>query len=407
MTWRDRVRRQGWLLALAGLVGLVLIVAFSMEPEGEDRPDTTATTPARPSGTADLRFPPRGKYAGFSDNTFQTINEDSKHNVGVTADDEVAWARGVGANVHRITFAWIRAEPERGRLDRGYIDMMADFVRRFEAAGGRVIVSMWGAPDWASDRAECNGCYRPPTNDAAGGAAWRSFLRLVAKTFPNALAFEVWNEPNLVGFWGPKANPVHYARLANAALDEFSRAAPRARVLVGSLAGFAKDEPGQMSVSSFLREAVRGGLSRDFDGLSWHAYPLQVDGRVQDLDAPEGLRELKADVRRGAALLDPTMPQWITEAGVTTSGKNWGVSAEEQASGVLRLLDDLFDTPRVKAVLLHNLFEAHGYPQTSIERGFGVAKGLGRGVQTPKPAWCALREIAVDAGPPPPGVRCL
>ena len=62
---------------------------------------------------------------------------------------------------------------------------------------------------------------------------WQEFLEEVARRFPQAAAIEIWNEPNLSGFWKPEPQPERYARLVASAYEAIKAADPGIQVIAG------------------------------------------------------------------------------------------------------------------------------------------------------------------------------
>ncbi len=78
----------------------------------------------------------------------------------------------------------------------------------------------------------------PPTN-AAAVQAFGNFAQAAAQHFAGRGArFEIWNEPNIAGFWPPAANPTQYAALAQATIPRLHQGDPSAPVVTGGLSGF-------------------------------------------------------------------------------------------------------------------------------------------------------------------------
>lgn len=62
---------------------------------------------------------------------------------------------------------------------------------------------------------------------------WQEFLEEVARRFPQAAAIEIWNEPNLSGFWKPEPQPERYAGLVASAYEAIKAADPGIQVIAG------------------------------------------------------------------------------------------------------------------------------------------------------------------------------
>lgn len=103
----------------------------------------------------------------------------------------------------------------------------------------------------------------PPTN-AAQVPAFSNYAYAAAQHFAgHGVMFEVWNEPDISGFWrtGPDTNP--YAALTRAVIPAVHLGDPAAKVLVGAQSG---PDP------RFARGLLGLGGGEGADGGSLHPY---------------------------------------------------------------------------------------------------------------------------------------
>ena len=108
--------------------------------------------------------------------------------------------------------------------------------------------------------------------------------------------FEIWNEWNIDVYWGAQANLDHYLAVARASIPILRKECPKARVMLGSVAGFAygmstwsADELAKQERESLLLGAVRA-LAGEVDIIGWHPF------YSTDPDSPH-FRSYAADVR--------------------------------------------------------------------------------------------------------------
>ncbi len=155
--------------------------------------------------------------------------------------------------------------------------------------------------------------YGPVTDDS--GSFWKETgLR------PVPVAWQLWNEPNGSRYdcparadkCRPKATPVEYRKLVEAAARAMRRVHPRARI---GLAGLAETKRG-MSISTFLRgvygsKSTARRFARLFDAVSVHPYATNA----RDVQAVVGY--VRALARRAG---DPSARLWLTEIGWGTGG---------------------------------------------------------------------------------------
>lgn len=294
--------------------------------------------------------------------------------IGATLDD----LRDSGVDWVRVTAGWSviapdAASPVKPRFDardpaaypRGVWAKLDRVARETEQRGMRlaVDVAFW-APRWAVQRPGVNALTE---RDGVRPSDLADFAEAVARRYPNAAAFTVWNEPNhnafllpqwerVDGTWRP-ASPHAYRSMLQAVVPRLKAAAPRALALVGatSSVGSAQgDEPGErMSPLTFLRELAcvdeqLGPLNRpecaNFtalpgDGWSHHPYSLELEPWRSD-PRPETVRI--GDLGRLSSLLDRlhaagrtqrALPLYLTEFGYQTNPPDptWAVTAEDQS----------------------------------------------------------------------------
>lgn len=201
-------------------------------------------------------------------------------------------AAGIGWSRHDLT--WSAAEPERGRFDWSWYDAV---VERGEQAGVRILpILCYSAAYW-------------PPGEAQPNAPWKyadygRFAYEAAKHYAGRMdAFEVWNEPNLGGFWRGEPNAGEYVEMLRQAYQGIRRANHDATVIGGSIAAVGKlDWP-------YLEAMFACGAAKYMDALSLHPYrPMPEAGQPR---IAYRVRQLLAHY--GA----PNMPVWITEEGWT------------------------------------------------------------------------------------------
>ena len=226
-----------------------------------------------------------------------------------------------------------------------------------------VDVAFW-APRWAVERP---GPRADREREGIRPSDLADFGEAVARRYPQAVAFTVWNEPNhnafllpqwerVEGRWRP-ASPHAYRAMLEAVLPRLKAAAPGALALIGatSSVGSARgDRPGErMSPLTFVRElacvdeALRpldrpecaGFTALPGDGWSHHPYALELEPWASD-PRPETVRI--GDLGRLTTLLERLhaagrtqrrLPLYLTEFGYQTNPPDptWGVTAEDQA----------------------------------------------------------------------------
>jgi hypothetical protein len=306
---------------------------------------------------------------GFNDNAVD-------QGVGTPRQDADLLAR-LGARIDRVQFSWQQAEPQPGKYRFGPYDAIyrADLQR-----GVRPLFIFGFAPPWASGRA-CDPahaqCLLPPT--AAHIADARRMAGILATRYPRLAGIEIWNEPNLPAFWGPRPDVGAYVALLKACYESIKRADRRMPVAGGSLSPSPRFDSRFILAADFLRGIYRRGGGAYMDAISLHPYPQPSDTNV--LSAPTFVEQAR---RIRDSYGDRHTPLWVTETGISTTGP-YAVTEGEQVAVVLHLYEALRIQRDVRMILFHTLIEPPFGPG-SDETGYGFVKRDMR----PKPAFCAL-----------------
>jgi hypothetical protein len=294
-------------------------------------------------------------------------------------------ARG-GADTVRAVLSWSAVEKEQGQFhwrkyDRLYGRMLANGVRPLWVLGD--------APCWARDLAweECvsQGLVAHPPS-TSHSYEFALFAAAVAQRYPEAVAIETWNEPNLWSFWRPEPDPAHAAWLtawANAGVDYVDPSMP---VLLGGLSPLLPSEltpPKEVAYGDFLRRAYAAVGPGHWDAVAMHPFPRfqKTVHYLKDID--RHMHRVRRALKWSG---DPDAPIWVTEIGLSTEGLR-PYSPAEQAKGLVRIFRSLAARGDVPAVIIHRVVDQPKESRTA-EAGWGIVRRNGQ----PKPAYCALAE---------------
>ena len=292
-------------------------------------------------------------------------------------------ARG-GADTARAVISWSVIEREPGvyrwsRYDRLYGRMLANGVR-----------PLWvlaDAPCWAReqsfDACVADGHFAHPPAESRS-YEFAVFAALVAQRYPEAVAIESWNEPNLWAFWRPQPDPGAAARLTawvNAGVDAVDPSMP---VLLGGLSPLLPSElspPKEVAYADFLRRAYAAVGPGHWDAVAMHPFPRFQKSAHYLRDIEKHLDRVRRSLRAAG---DRGAPIWVTEIGLSTRGLR-PYSPAEQAKGLVRIYRGLSARGDVPAIIIHRVLDQPKSLRTA-ESGWGVVRAGGR----PKPAYCAL-----------------
>lgn len=332
---------------------------------------------------------PKGKVFGISEpNTVgQSPTYPSSAGVASTLAD-------LGAQGHRYVLSWQTIEPSAPRDGIHSYDFSAtDRLYAADVAQGvKPLLVLMDAPRWAQSRDLPEGAYpygMPPGEEHLDD--WAAFAAAAARRYPQALGFEIWNEPDAWAFWGRGVLPIDpaaYTGVLAAAHDAIKAESPSMPVIGGAIAPYPSTVLGvHVSVSDFVGGMLDAGAAQYMDAVSLHPY---AGGPTPPSPA---IYERPVNwLRSTLALRGVSLPIWITESGVSTTGEG-AVSEAGQAQALVNLYRWFQAQPDVDALFIHSLFERWTNP-SSREVGFGLIHQT----QDRKPAFYALRE-AIRAAP--------
>jgi hypothetical protein len=388
-------------IASCGAVGALASLAHAGPFPGVPDPGGQEDSP--------VPVPPPGKFFGYHENSFDLADH------GWSSEQVASIVAGGGANAHRFNLDWWNVEPSHDRWSEAGWAKYDRFYDALVAKGIRPLITLGGTPPWARPVPGQNcgirrGCEWPPAPWA--NEEWAEFAAEVARRFPQAVAIEIWNEPNLEGFWKPAPNPVRWAQLVSIAYPAIKSVSPGIRVLAGGLSPAQTPQynlAGQFThypMREFLEAAYRASpsIKGSMDAISFHMVFNTLDYGAESLWA-----KLFADIRSTAQSFgDRGRTLWVSEDALTTSGPQ-AVSEADQADGLLRQYRRLMTMPDVGGVLIHTLGDRVELAPTSAGFGQGVVESWSP--WNPKLAFCTFAEMSpapysgcpeAEQPPPPP-----
>ena len=305
--------------------------------------------------------------------------------------------RTLGTDWVRVTAGWDAVEPRRGSFNWSPLDRLH---REATDRGLALNIDIaFNRPAWAR------------------WTDYAAFAEQVARRYPDAAAFTVWNEPNLGVFlrpqWRPDGSPLSpdvYRRMLYSAVPRIRDAAPDAKVLIGATSSTGETHgtgDTRMAPLTFLRAltcvepadtpACRGYKPLPGDGWSHHPYsqefaPWQHDpkpGTARMADLGRLIGELHAERDR----FQGPMPVYLTEYAYQTNPPDptWHVTPDEQARYLGEDEEIARSHPEVRSVaqfLVRDLPPSPG--KTPAERWGDYQSGLLFADGRPKPALYAF-----------------
>ncbi len=272
-------------------------------------PTTNPPAPVRP-------FTVTGSRAGFA-HGYELVRREAPADVEADLD----LMASTGARWVRAGISWGHVETSPGIYDWAGSDRV---VLGALERGLSVLVVVSTAPEWDSNpechRGECAPQYVTPYAD---------FMRVAVQRYAplGVHAWEIWNEPNHVPFWGPRADPEKYTELLELASSAIHEEDPDATVMNGGLSP-APDGGGELSPLTFLRRVYELGGGDSLDAVAHHPYqypdrPTATDSTNAFLQTAR-MHDLMVEFGDGAKKI------WGTEVGAPTRGSR-SVSETNQA----------------------------------------------------------------------------
>lgn len=249
-------------------------------------------------------------------------------------DDRLRDIKNLGANWVRIEFNWSEIQPDtRDEYMWGSYDRVVDAVHGHDLD---VLVTLAYTPSWAQNE-NCallveskvgrTRCSPANTEDFA------RFARAVVIRYRDRVhTWEIWNEPNVVGYWKTvnsnnhiRVDPEAYARTATAAASEIRRYDPNAFIITGGLAPMFEPRASRgMRQSDYLAQLLPNLDADLFSAVGIHPYSwpkspmLAADYNafytVDNGDSDFNLRSIMQQHGWGDKQI------WATEFGSSTQG---------------------------------------------------------------------------------------
>lgn len=284
-----------------------------------------------------------------------------------------ALVQGSGSGIVRIPVPWGWFELEgKGKTPAWFWPQLDEMVNKAKGSGQKVLITFFSTPCWAT--VSYNGKTCSATTLAAG--AWKynmppanpvdytdALKRIVTRYDSNLLtknvivAYEVWNEPNIITFWAntkrrtipfefndgypfrvDRSSVQAYTKLVVASHKAIKAINPAIKVIAGSIAG---------TDIYFLEEMYKAGAKGYFDAISLHPYPSVIQaerhafyGRAAPANdcIPVGAIPTDGCLKQGVEAMRSKMlgygdnkPLWFTEFGVASS-PDWGGAGKTKGS---------------------------------------------------------------------------
>ncbi|MCS0627738.1 cellulase family glycosylhydrolase [Telluria mixta] len=291
--------------------------------------------------------------------------------------------KNLGVKWVRFDFDWSVMQPTPTTYNLADHDRV---VAALAKAQIKILGLIAYTPGWANGGQASK--FFPPTNPQT----FANFAAFLTTRYGNAgvAAWEIWNEPNLVQFWNPGADPAGYAQLLKQTYGAIKKQNPRTLVVSGGL-GQPSTSGGNMEARLFLQLLYGSGAAPYFDAVGNHPYtapqlPLDSSSNnwAQMFSTSTSFRSIMSQYG------DDKKKIWITEYGAPTSGTNvWGttVSEDRQASMVTQTLSLAASYTWTGPTFWYNYKDFCAPGSSDSECYYGMVRSDG----SPKPAFNAYR----------------
>jgi len=214
-------------------------------------------------------------------------------------------------------------------------------------------------------------------------------MALLAQRYPSVDAWQVWNEPNLLGFWRPAADPAGYARLLSTTAAALRAVNPNKPVVAAGMAFFSEMPNGQ----TMLDALGALGVPSLNTVMSYHPYTQLPEGNdPANLDFVAKTSALNQKLRAsGVKTLWSTEWGWSNYTGPKEAQDI--ITQQGQADYVIRRLAlmSALDFDKIFLFTLSDLDQ-----RASVrDRAYGLLDIDAK----PKPVYIALKNFLDVSGP--------
>lgn len=238
----------------------------------------------------------------------------------------ISVAKEMGTTWIRDEVTWESVETTKGG-EKAIPQTKLDYIKNVNEQGIKILLILdYGNELYASND---NGQVMPTSDNTDYYNAWLDYVRFMVTAVGKYVdAYEIWNEPDIIGFNATSVNGAGYAQLyldSKAIIDEID---PSAEVLAGALAGGVATDTVKYAEEFFTLIKEKGTVDDLVDAFSLHSYTSN----------PEYSYENELGIPEYEKLFDKygfTGDLWLTEVGLSTY-TGGGKTETLQAQVVLR-----------------------------------------------------------------------
>ncbi|MFJ8106824.1 cellulase family glycosylhydrolase [Streptomyces sp. NPDC096132] len=313
------------LLTAPALIALGSGCSTASSSPSSDSDESTGPyeLPSAAAAVAEKRKKPVDFGLAYSD----TLPWMTDADLGQALDDAV----DLGITWIRADLAWTNIQPDG---ESQYLWERFDRVARAaQKRDLKVLATLGYTPKWSRDLScASEGATCPPASNAR-------FAQFVSEAVARYAAmgvhtWQIWNEPNISGFWAGGADPERYAEMVKETSKAIRAADPDSFVLMAGLANAATTNSKRQTPADFLDNALKLGVGDHVDGISFHAFSHGMLLSTKTGDSPyEHVTGVRRSLTAVLAQHERTdLEIWLTETGAPTHGK--GAIADREQPGV-------------------------------------------------------------------------
>jgi hypothetical protein len=246
---------------------------------------------------------PRDFVGITSDETFQQTGDFRLTNLRAIRKAKVGLIRQV--------FDWSKVETAGGVYDLSYLDQ---YVAAVAGQGLSIMPVLTNAPSFYKRPGSQRGAIRPTSNGLMAkfaqalvrrygprGTLWseNSYLRKVP-----IRVWQLWNEPSLRVYWGPRPNAREYAAMLRTVAPAIKQVDPSAEIVTAGLPDSKLTSAAPLD--RYLKQLYGAGAAKHFDTLAINAYARHSKDLERLLVKVRKLMDNRGDKKTKI---------WITEVG--------------------------------------------------------------------------------------------
>jgi hypothetical protein len=236
-----------------------------------------------------------------------------------TGLDEAELMARAGFRTVRDELQWSKVEKVPGVLDYERHD---GWVNEVSSQGIQIIGTLNGNVAFYSGLSGVTNAYKYGPKSMVELDAFANYAYETAKRYKGKVdTFEIWNEPNLTGFWMPGPNVSDYVQLLKKTSIAIRKGNPDAVIIAGSVAN--------QNGYKFLTDMLERDAYPYIDAISFHPYSWPSD---PDLNYGDKLQNY-ADTLKGFGRWKDL---YVTEVNWHTADDIRGVSEELQAQYLIK-----------------------------------------------------------------------